>query len=112
MLRILSVGALAVLMLLPAACSDKKSTGAAALTTANQKTYPRAEFEKMVIGKTEREVIAAVGDARAKTGDAGNQVWRYGGITTGDNNAVDGMTKLTFANGKVAKVEYGKSGEE
>jgi len=107
MYRLLSVGLLCAAALLPAGCQDKKTTAplGASAGTANRKTYPREEFEKMVKGKSAQEVVAALGQPDYKVQTVPKEEWKYAYITT-NGDKKDAWAQLNFDGGHVATVTY------
>ena len=75
-------------------------------TTQKAKTvYSRDEFRKLVIGKTQDEVIKAVGKPFKTHDDPSNVFWMYQGITfdpVSDNH--DNFIFINFVDGKAVKV--------
>jgi hypothetical protein len=107
MYRLLSAALLCAAVLLPAGCVDKKTTApvGAAAGTAGRKTYPRDEFEKLVVGKSAKEVTDAVGQPDRKVPAGSREEWLYSSITT-TGAKTDVATKIHFENGRATKVEF------
>ena len=57
------------------------SVGAAVPTKAANKTYTRAEFKKLVIGKTQAEILKAIGKPNHITDSKINLRWFYDSTT-------------------------------
>lgn len=72
-----------------------------------RKRYTRAEFTKLVVGKTQAEVIQAVGKPDS-TSESGGRVWWYYSNTTTDpiTGKTDQSIQLVFEDGKVSEVNY------
>jgi len=85
-------------------CEDKKTTASSGLTTGRP-AMARAEFEKAVMGKTPKEVSAAVGEPAQKNPAGSKEEWIFAMITT-NGSKTDPATKVYFEGGKVVKVEY------
>lgn len=86
-------------------CMDKAPP--AGDTTATKKTYSRDEFKKLVIGKTEKEVLELVGKPD-KTSEAGQtKYWHYHDRTIDPiTGKADSITQLVFDNGAVSSVNH------
>jgi hypothetical protein len=77
-------------------------------TEPTKRTYTREEFRTLVMGKTEAEVIAAVGrpESTSDIGD-GRPHWVYQGVTRDTvSGKIDGMIFLHFEGGKVESVGF------
>lgn len=104
MYRLLIACLFLTLVLAPTGCQDKSKTSASSGTMAAAKTMTRAEFEKLVIGKTQAEIVAAVGEPYMK---ASENRWSYSGVTINPaTNKVDLSVHVNFENKKAVKVEY------
>ena len=66
--------------------------------------YSRAEFRALVIGKTEAEVVAAVGQPDAIQ-DGGDRIWYYHGRTRDPvTGRIEGSVLLILKAGRVVRV--------
>jgi hypothetical protein len=74
-----------------------------------KKVFSREEFRRLVLGKTESEVIAAVGrpESTHELGQAGRSFWIYHNLTRDPvSGNVDVSTHVTFQDGRVEVVSY------
>lgn len=72
-----------------------------------RKRYTRAEFTKLVTGKTQAEVIQAVGLPDSTQEVGGEPVWYYKGITYDPvTGSTDHDAQLCFEEGIVGRVNY------
>lgn len=92
--------------------------GALALTAGRQaetrptqtepanKLYTRDEFRTLVMGKTQDEVIAAVGKPDKASQEPDREFWRYFGRTydPAANGKAEDSAELEFNSGRVARV--------
>ena len=77
-----------------------------AVTGGQKKTYTRDEFRKLVVGKTEAEVIAAVGRPDG-TQNYGTPFWFYHGVTVDEvSGKTDTSAQLVFKGGVVERVGF------
>jgi hypothetical protein len=106
MLRLLSISLLALAILLPCACSDKKPSTTASSKTGGRKTMSRDAFESAVKGKTSKEVIAAIGEPDQKGQQDKSEQWIYASLTTDSSGQTDNASKIYFENGRATKFEY------
>jgi len=89
-------------------CLDKSTqTSRTVASSPVKKTYSREEFKALVMGKTEKEVIDALGKPdRTSPGEFGTY-WYYEEKTVDPiNGKVDRHAQIVFRNGIVEKVSY------
>lgn len=74
---------------------------------AAAKAYTREEFKAKVMGKTEAEVIAAVGKPNDTSGAGGGVRWYYTRVTTDPaTGKTDGRISVWFEGGRVVSVNF------
>ncbi len=72
-----------------------------------RESFARAEFERLVTGKTVAEVKAILGEPPMNGGWEGEETWTYRERTTNPaTGQPDGMTEVVFRGGKVVRVDY------
>jgi hypothetical protein len=87
--------------------SDKRRPAGAAKVDAAVKVYTRQEFRDLVMGKTEDEVIAAVGKPDETTEDGDAIRWTYEGRVRDPGPGQPAATPVVvFREGKAAEVQY------
>lgn len=75
--------------------------------TAAAKKYTRKEFETLVMGKTEDEVLAAVGKPSSTSNNGGALRWYYSDMTIDPvTSKPDVYIQVCFERGKVNLINY------
>lgn len=106
MTRLLFVAVLALV-----GCDKLKPTGtngtATVATASAKKTYTRAEFKALVVGKTPEQVIAAVGKPDSTQESSIGQTWYYRETTVDPiTGKADATAQLVFENGIVDRINF------
>jgi outer membrane protein assembly factor BamE (lipoprotein component of BamABCDE complex) len=74
---------------------------------ANKETYTREQFDKLVVGKTQDEVLQAVGKPYLTSQADGVVYWHYMDRTRDPlTKGIDTDVQLIFKNGHVSAVNY------
>jgi uncharacterized protein DUF3862 len=106
MRRLLLALLLPALVLAYTGCQDKsKSSAGATAATAGRKTMSRADFEAAVKGKSQKEVLEALGEPDRRYQAASKEEWSWAAMTT-NGAKTDVSAKAIFENGKVVDVAY------
>jgi outer membrane protein assembly factor BamE (lipoprotein component of BamABCDE complex) len=96
---------LAVLAL--AGCQDRPTGAGATTATAKATVYGRAEFKRLLLGKTPDEVLAAVGKPETTSEQERRSVWYYRDRTRDPvTGKVDFQAMVVFRDGVVDEVVY------
>lgn len=70
-----------------------------------ERLLTRAQFEKLVIGKSKDDVIKSIGEPSSRAADT----WEYPNTTWQAFDKIDSRTIVTWENGKVVRVDYKSS---
>jgi hypothetical protein len=74
---------------------------------AHEPVFTRPEFSRRVMGKSETEVVEAVGKPDETSEDAHSRYWHFKGRTRDPlTQEKDSDVQLVFKSGKVANVNY------
>lgn len=87
--------------------SSQGSTNSSALASSSGNVMSRTDFKRTVIGKTEQEIIAAIGRPSQTQDMGGMQMWYYEERTQDPaTGTADHMAQVTFENGRAVGVNF------
>lgn len=96
-----------ILSALVVGCGPVGRTPSTTATVVSKKTYTREEFKKLVMGKSEVEVMAAVGKPDSTSESGGWLSWFYYDTTVDPiTSKADKITSLQFDRGKVSGINF------
>lgn len=74
---------------------------------AEKKVYSRDEFRALIMGKSQDEVIKAVGKPEMTQDLSGDVYWNFSNVTRDSvTGEVDGNVQVVFEKGRVVRVNY------
>lgn len=105
---VLIAGAIGVVIFISAIGKNAKNHDAAnGIASPERKIYTRAEFKKIVVGKTPDEVLKAVGKPTSTQENGDRITWYYDDVTRDPvTEKLDVSVQLVFEFGRVARVNY------
>jgi hypothetical protein len=69
--------------------------------------YTRSQFQELIMGKTEAEVLQELGRPKSTSEHNGVQYWHYGHRTKDPlTQEIDGDAQVVFENGRVRAINY------
>lgn len=94
-----------LVVVLAVGCQQKPTNGAK--SGSAKKTYTRDEFKAMVMGKTEKEVIEAVGRPNSTSDEKnGESTWHYWDKVINPTTEKTSAVTVEFKNGKATEVRW------